>query len=387
MQTIAQSTDQRVLPAATGHPADDPPPGQEYWRQWMIYTWLQQRITALIQQWRRAGRASQRRLARSMAALLMAAGLLLGQARPVLAANPTFTERTGAANPFNGVNVGADSAPSFVDVDGDGDMDAFIGESDGNIGYYENTGTPQVPTFTERTGAANPFNCVNVGADSTPTFVDVDGDGDMDAFIGEKDGVINYYENTGSTTNPTFTERTGAANPFNGVRVGVDSTPTFVDVDGDGDMDAFIGAKYGFINYYENTGASLAPTFTERTGAANPLNGVNVGDGSAPTFVDVDGDGDMDAFIGGKYGHIHYYENTGTSLAPTFTERTGAANPLNGVYVYGNSAPSFVDVDGDGDMDAFIGEYYGSINYYENLGPPIMTPVFLPLVVLGSVGP
>jgi len=288
---------------------------------------------------------------------------------------PAFTQQTAAANPFNGVDVGNYSAPSFVDVDGDGDMDAFIGESSGRILYYENTGTPQAPAFTQPIGGDNPLGGANVGSYSAPSFVDVDGDGDMDAFIGEYNGTIVYYENTGTLQAPAFTKRTGAANPLGGVKLGYHSTPSFVDVDGDGDMDAFIGEGYGTIVYYENTGTPQAPAFTQRTGAANPLGGVDVEYHSAPSFVDVDGDGDMDAFIGEYYGIINYYENTGTPQAPAFTQRTGASNPLGGVNVGSYSAPSFVDVDGDGDMDAFIGEYYGIINYYENTGTP-QAPVF-----------
>jgi len=212
-----------------------------------------------------------------------------------------------SAHLLSGVDVGNYSTPSFVDVDGDGDMDVFIGESKGKINYYENTGTPQAPAFTQRTDAANPFNGVDVGDYSAPSFVDVDGDGDMDAFIGEYNGTIVYYENTGTLQAPAFTKRTGAANPLGGVKLGYHSTPSFVDVDGDGDMDAFIGEYYGIINYYENTGTPQAPVFTQRTGAANPLGGVNVGYYSTPSFVDVDGDGDMDVFIGEYYGTIVYY--------------------------------------------------------------------------------
>ena len=37
---------------------------------------------------------------------------------------------------------------------------------------------------------------------------------------GTFDGTLRYFENTGSATAPAFTEQTGAANPFNGVDVG-----------------------------------------------------------------------------------------------------------------------------------------------------------------------
>ncbi len=284
--------------------------------------------------------------------------------------DPNFTATTGTDNPLNGFDGGTYSSPTFADVDKDGDFDAFIGEKDGIINYFENDGG----TFTEITGAANPLNGFDVGFNSTPTFADVDGDGDLDAFIGEYDGNINYFENDSGT----FTEITGAANPLNGVNVGYNSSPTFADVDKDGDFDAFIGEKDGIINYFENDGG----TFTEITVAANPFNGFDVGDNSSPTFADVDGDGDLDAFIGETGGNINYFENDGG----TFTEITGAANPFNGVNVGSLSTPTFADVDGDGDLDAFIGEFDGNINYFENApADPIAT--ITPGVIPSEDGP
>ncbi len=179
-------------------------------------------------------------------------------------------------------------------------------------------------TFTERTGWDNPFDGVDIGTQSRPTFVDIDDDGDFDAFIGEGYGYIKYYKNTGSAASPTFTERTGGDNPFDGVDVGDDSSPAFVDIDNDGDFDAFIGEGYGYIKYYKNTGSAASPTFTLRTGADNPFDGVDVGDDSSPAFVDIDNDGDFDAFIGESVGNINYYENT-TSVSVTFTNGANAA--------------------------------------------------------------
>jgi hypothetical protein len=53
---------------------------------------------------------------------------------------PAFTERTGAANPFDGVNVGDFGKPSFADLDGDGDLDVIAGGNDGTLRYFLNTG-------------------------------------------------------------------------------------------------------------------------------------------------------------------------------------------------------------------------------------------------------
>ena len=150
---------------------------------------------------------------------------------------------------------------------------------------------------------------------------------------GNTNGTLHYFENTGSAIAPAFTERTGAANPFDGVNAGYTSTPSFADLDGDGDLDAVVGRTHGTLHYFKNTGSAMAPAFTEQTGAANPFNGVNVGFSSAPSFADLDGDGDLDAVVGANDGTLRYFENTGSAIAPAFTARTGAANPFNGVDV------------------------------------------------------
>ena len=153
-----------------------------------------------------------------------------------------------------------------------------------------------------------------MGCYSTPSFADLDGDGDLDAVVGELDGTLRYFENTGSAIAPAFTAHTGAANPFDGVDVGYCSTPSFADLDGDGDLDAVVGDIDGTLRYFENTGSATAPAFTARTGAANPFDGVDVGTVSAPSFADLDGDGDLDAVVGEQDGNLHYFRNTGAGF-------------------------------------------------------------------------
>jgi hypothetical protein len=281
---------------------------------------------------------------------------------------PAFTEQTGTSNPFNAVDIGSDAAPTFIDIDNDLDFDAFISESNGAINYYKNTGNNTTPTFTEQTGTSNLFYNIDVGADALIALMDIDNDGDEDAFIGENDGVIYYYQNTGNGTTPVFTEQTGTNNPFNGVDMGTDVSPAFVDIDNDGDFDSFIGENNGTINYYKNTGNSTTPIFTQQINTANPLSLVDVGSNIVLSFIDIDNDGDADSFIGENNGNINYFQNTGSTSTAAFVEKTSTDNPFNGIDVGSNSAPSFIDIDNDSDFDAFIGESDGAINYYKNTG-------------------
>ena len=270
-----------------------------------------------------------------------------------------------------GIDVGYASAPVFVDIDRDADEDVFIGSQDGTIIYYENTGSSIKAVFTHKTGSSNPLSSVVVSGAAAPSFVDIDADGDMDLFIGEDDGTISHYVNGGSSTSPSFSEKTGNDNPLDGADVGYNSKPTFADIDGDGDMDAFMGEYDGTINYYKNTGSSTTAAFTAQADA-DTLFKSDVGTNSAPAFVDIDKDGDLDVFIGDDNGTIHYYKNDGTNVAHSFSLKVGSDNPLNAVDVgEGDNVKAtlaLVDIDGDGDMELFVGENDGTINHYLNGG-------------------
>ncbi len=284
-------------------------------------------------------------------------------------AHPVFVERSGTASPFLGIDPVYRGEPHLVDLDGDGDLDAVVGELPGTVRYLENVGSSTAPAFSERTGILNPLAGFDVGYESSPHLVDLDGDGDLDAVVGELNGPLNLFENTGTSSAPAFVERTGSANPFFGLGIGSRTTPELADLDGDGDFDAVPGEGRGSLKFLENTGTSSAPAFVQRTGTANPFGGFGLGFiYSHPDLVDLDGDGDLDAVVGDFLGALHFFADTGTPSVPSFVERTGTANPLSGVFAGGRSAPDLVDLDGDGDLDVVVGVYLGTLHFFENLG-------------------
>ena len=325
------------------------------------------------------------------AAMAAATALLALQfyAAPVEAATPSFVERTGVDNPMDGMDVGFASNPAFADLNNDGDFDLLVGATGGSFFYFENTGNVNNPSFVERTGVDNPMDGMDVGSYSTPVFSDLDGDGDLDILSGSNGGEFYYFENTGDVSNPIFIERTGTDNPMDthSIRPGFRSTPAFVDLDGDGDMDVLSGEGDAAFFYFENTGDVNNPSFVERTGMDNPMDGYTVippggwGYYSTPTFADLDGDGDLDILSGSysysspySYGWFYYFENTGDLNNPIFTERTSTDNPMDGVNVERDTSPAFADLDGDGDLDMLTGRNGGQFHYFENTTAPVGPP-------------
>ncbi len=283
-----------------------------------------------------------------------AAGSDLGTSGPA-----SFARLSGGANPFDGIDVGRFSTPTFVDLDGDDDLDLVIGSENGDFVSYENDGAGG---FTQLLGTDNPFDGINVGYNSSPAFVDLDGDGDLDLVSGEVYAEVLSYENNGAGG---FVQLTGADNPFSSLPYpNYDSRPSFVDLDADGDQDLVVGGNSGTLFSYENDGAG---GFTPLLGANNPFDGNDVGYTSSPGFVDLDGDGDLDLVSGHGGDTLLRFENDG---AGGFTPLTGSDNPFSGVNVYGdvNSgfAPSFVDLDDDGDLDLVLGNRNGTLVTLEN---------------------
>ena len=176
--------------------------------------------------------------------------------------NPEFTLCTGVSNPLDSLAANFDSSPVFADLDNDGDLDLVNGHNDGTVSYIENTGTATAPDFTQRSGADNPFDGIDTGYNSTPALADLDGDGDLDLIAGGRDGALTWFENTGTASAPAFIQRTGTDNPLDGINFTNQGKPSLADLDGDGDLDLVVRDRYGAeFHYYENDGTDVAPEF------------------------------------------------------------------------------------------------------------------------------
>ena len=275
------------------------------------------------------------------------------------------------------IDVGSYSSPSFVDIDNDGDYDMFVGESGGRIHFYRNdaAGWTSMGWLTDSGG-----NTMDVGSYSSPIFMDIDGDSDYDLFIGEYYGRIYYYHNDGDVFSAIWNL---VSTRYNYTGVDYNATPSLIDIDNDGDYDLFIGERYGRTYFYRNDGDVNTPIWTSM-GTLSDSGGdiIDVGNYSHPTFVDIDGDGDYDMFVGENNGRIYFYRNVGDATSPIWTLVTTNYNSIDLSYY---SSPTFVDIDNDDDYDMFIGEYYGRIYFYRNDGDAI-SPTWTSMGTIVDVG-
>ncbi len=279
----------------------------------------------------------------------------------VNAQNIVFEKQLAEDNPLLNVDLGTGISNIPVDIDNDGNFDLFVGTNEGKVIYYKNISTPENPdVFEEQTGNLNPLNQINFEKKVTPSFVDIDGDGDIDVFIGTINSIA-FYENIGTPEAPLFENKIGDSNPLSEVYSSGSRSyfPVFVDVDKDSDYDVFIGwVDFNVENsqgilFYSNTGSLAISQFENKEGQSNPFQAFNALYPN-PVFVDADGDGDQDAFIGRGDGVLDYYKNT-----TDFSLRVDNNLSLR-FSIYPNPAKGIVYFQGlENDIDIFVYDLFG----------------------------
>jgi hypothetical protein len=275
------------------------------------------------------------------------------------------------------INTGGRPGPQLIDYDGDGDLDMLTGGyqwQGGSINWiwlFENIGNKSVPKWEQDTDYFGiDYNYAYIY--SVPRLVDLDDDGDNDLVLGQYTGTLRVFWNTGTNANPTWSNNgTGRDSVFYGIDEGYYATPDFGDMDDDDDLDLAYGryASTGEANVGVSSYENKYSSGTWSWSTSNFFGGITTDQASAPCIIDYDGDGDLDMFVGNYNGTVSYYENTGTKSNPKWTfDPDGGGNIDVGQW----ARPSLGDLDDDGDLDLIVGAMDGAYYFYEKI---ISSPV------------
>ncbi|MCY4165330.1 MAG: FG-GAP-like repeat-containing protein [Gammaproteobacteria bacterium] len=291
--------------------------------------------------------------------------------------NNTFEDRAeeaGVANPRAASGSFRHSGPGFADMDGDGDIDLFLGGVMGDRAIvYRNNGDG---TFTDATDGSG-LESINARYTISSAFGDYDLDGDLDLFLAHwgtprpkddesrpwpysteslwrndsENGVIRFTDvSLPSGIAQTIIEDNPVGS-FGGSGHDYTFSPVFARITDDLYPDLVIAADFLTSKYYVNEGDG---TFRDATNREVVVDG----NGMGAAVGDYDNDGDLDWFVSSiwsdpdgngeqifKHGN-RLYRNDGGELSDA-TEQAGVRD---GGWGWGSC---FADFDNDGHLDLY----------------------------------
>jgi len=289
----------------------------------------------------------------------------------------------------HGIDGGATTMPELFgggvaagDYDRDGDVDLYVvrGDLGANL-LYRNDGGNRFVDVAAAAGVAETRPTGGAYRHSGPTFADIDGDGDLDLFIGGLEGDPNVlYSNNGDGTFSDVTAGSGLDT------IGASNTisAAFGDYDLDGDLDLMLahwgtsrplamnGGRGDTESLWRNDSDATGIRFSSVSEAVGVAPAVIAGVGGlvdfgadsldydysfTPTFARMDDDAYPDLLVVSDFGNSRQFMNNGgTGGGFVFADVTDPT-----VIIDRNGMGSAVgDIDNDGDLDWFVTAIFGA---------------------------
>ena len=208
--------------------------------------------------------------------------------------------------------------PAFGDLDGDGDLDVLVGDELGRIHEFTNVAPAGAwPEFT-LTALSIPEDgsgeAIDVGQFATPQLHDMDGDGDLDMIVGEKNGTLTLFERTSVGTwseyiSPIHGENWGNILVDNLLGINGYSVPALTPTS-EG-LRVFVANETGTV---QDFGLASDNWDAELLEVNDAVFGGREGFRCAAAIADVDNDGLLDALVGIQNGGLLAYSSSSDTL-------------------------------------------------------------------------
>jgi hypothetical protein len=144
------------------------------------------------------------------------------------------------------IQVPGPAAPVVVDWNADGKKDLLVGDGAGRVTVFLNTGTDAAPVLAAGTAISLP----DVGtsrANARPFITDLNQDGKKDLLVGDVNGRIYTFINSGTDAAPAFTSSGTLTGQGGQVVVSSNAVPFIVDWDANSMRDVVIGSNDGEV--------------------------------------------------------------------------------------------------------------------------------------------
>ena len=242
-----------------------------------------------------------------------------------------------------------------------------------SITYYKNVGTHNNPIFEWVTSDFGELKKQGY-AGLYPTFADLNGDGKIDLLCGNSDGSLLFFENTASAgVLPQFKP---PEKNYQNIKVGAFSTPQLFDIDNNGNLDLVVGNRRGVLSYYQNIGTNQNPNFQLIT---SNFGHVDVRDSMVSYF----GYSTPHLFrykdetlllCGNEQGNMFLYSNIDDNLTGDFTLLEKITETIqNKAYRINEGirvAVAVADLNGDNLPDLLVGNWAGGLSFFKGCKPP-----------------